>query len=87
MTNDQFTTYRLTITATCGANQIQIGEVQLLSMEPVDPTGIRLTPTFSQEDNLLPAADSLYYNLSGQRLSKPMRGINIIKGKKIVVKF
>ena len=87
MANDQFATYRLTITATCGANQIQIGEVQLLSMEPVDPTGISLTPTFSQEDYLLPAADSPYYNLSGQRLNKPMRGINIIKGKKIVVKF
>ena len=26
------------------------------------------------------------YNLSGQRLSKPQRGVNIINGKKIVVK-
>lgn len=26
------------------------------------------------------------YNLAGQRLSKPQKGINIIDGKKVVVK-
>ena len=26
------------------------------------------------------------YNLAGQRLSKPQRGINIVNGKKVVVR-
>ncbi len=29
---------------------------------------------------------SMIYNLAGQQLSKPQKGVNIIKGKKVVVK-
>jgi hypothetical protein len=29
--------------------------------------------------------DSRYYNLGGQRLTKPQKGINIIGGKKVFV--
>ena len=32
------------------------------------------------------AASAPFFNLSGQRLTKPQRGINIIKGKKVIVK-
>ena len=31
-------------------------------------------------------ANSQYYNLQGQRLSKPQKGLNIINGKKVVIK-
>ena len=33
-----------------------------------------------------PVGESRIYNLSGQRLSLPQRGVNIINGKKVVVK-
>ena len=32
------------------------------------------------------ATSAPIYNLSGQRLTKPQRGINVIKGKKVIVK-
>ncbi len=31
-------------------------------------------------------SDDAIYNLAGQRLSKPQRGLNIIGGKKVVIK-
>lgn len=37
-------------------------------------------------DNTRPAFDGIY-NLQGQKLTAPQRGINIINGKKVVVKF
>ena len=44
-------------------------------------TGIEgLTPV------LFPKGEGSIYNLAGQRLSKPMKGINIINGKKVLVK-
>ena len=86
-TTEPYSTYRLTVTATNGANQIQIGEIQLLSVEPVDPTGIDISPaTHSQ----LPETDSQLYNLSGQRINDVRnlrQGIYIKNGKKVVVKF
>ena len=30
--------------------------------------------------------NAVIYNLSGQRLSKPQRGVNIIDGKKVIVR-
>lgn len=81
--SERFTTYRLTVTATSGADQLQIGEIQLLSLKLTDPTGIELVPSLSKEAG----TGNVYYNLSGQRLNKPQKGINIINGKKIVVKF
>jgi len=44
-----------------------------------EPTGINKVQSVEQKD------DS-YYNLQGQRVSQPMKGLYIIKGKKVVVK-
>ena len=86
-TESFFHTYRLTVTAINGGNQIQIGELQLLSLEPVDPTYISLTPaTYSQ----WPICSGHIYNLSGQRINDGMKlrqGIYVKNGKKVVVKF
>ena len=79
---DAFTIYRLTITAVNGGNQLQIGELQLLNMQPAeDPTGIVLKGSNGFMDS-----NDLIFNLSGQRLSKPQRGINIVNGQKIIIK-
>ena len=76
---DSYSYYRLTINATNGGNQIQIGEIQLLNIQPIDPTGINsITPTLSSREGEI-------YNLAGQRLSKPQKGINIINGRKILI--
>ena len=74
-----WTMYRLTVTATNGANQLQIGEFQLLNIQPIDPTGIENT---NVNHNL---NETAIYNLAGQRLSKPQKGINIVNGKKIFI--
>ena len=37
-------------------------------------------------DNEQLTMDNVIYNISGQRLSKPLRGVNIVDGKKVVVK-
>ena len=71
--------YRLTINATNGGNQLQIGEFQLLNIQPVDPTGIEHRQVMIDNRQTI-------YNLAGQRLSKPQRGINIINGKKLLIK-
>lgn len=75
-----YTKYRLTVTATNGGNQLQVSELQLLNITPVDPTGIA-NVNLNQNLN-----GNAIYNLSGQRLSKPQRGINIINGKKLLIK-
>ncbi|MBQ4228887.1 MAG: hypothetical protein II675_03675, partial [Bacteroidaceae bacterium] len=80
-TTETYNTYRLTVTAVNGGNQLQIGELQLLSITPVDPTGI-------DKDNVIVnfSHNEAIFNLAGQRLSKPQRGINIINGKKYIIK-
>ena len=80
-TTETYNTYRLTVTAVNGGNQLQIGELQLLSITPVDPTGI-------DKDNVIAnfSHNEAIFNLAGQRLSKPQRGINIINGKKYIIK-
>ena len=45
-----------------------------------DPTGITLAPAS------LPFTRKEAYNLSGQRLSHPVQGLNIIDGKKITIR-
>ena len=45
-----------------------------------DPTGIVTT------DNRQGTTDNVIYNLSGQRLQKKQQGINIVNGKKIIVR-
>ena len=53
--------------------------VRTLSLVFVDPTtGIAETKTMTNEDAI--------YNLAGQRISKAQRGINIVGGKKVLVK-
>jgi len=46
----------------------------------ISPEGERLG-AFPRE-----GLDGVMYNLSGQRLSKPQKGINIINGKKVAIK-
>ena len=57
------------------------GSVKALTLEfeEEDPTGIE---EFKFEDD----SNSVIYNLSGQRIQKMQRGINIVNGKKIMVK-
>ena len=45
------------------------------------PTGIP-----SIEDGRSKTEDGSIYNLSGQRLSKPIKGINVLNGKKVAIK-
>lgn len=54
-------------------------QVCSIVIEP-NPTGIKTT-----DDSQL-TTDNSIYNLSGQRLDKAQKGINIINGKKIIVK-
>ena len=84
---EAYSTYRLTVTATDGANQIQIGEIQMLSIVPSDPTGINC---MHGAGNQALRQDGQMYNLSGQRVNDKAnlgRGIYVKNGKKVVVKF
>lgn len=80
-TTRAYNSYRLTITAVNGGKELQIGELQLLSIQPVSPDGIKEI----NNDSLL-KGENLIYNLAGQRLSKPQKGINIVNGRKILIK-
>ena len=44
-----------------------------------DPTGIVAPASFTEREHII-------YNLSGQRLQKMQKGINIVGGKKVVIK-
>ena len=59
-----------------GLGELKIYDIELSTgedgIDEMTNDGLRITDTI--------------YNLSGQRLSKPQRGVNIINGKKIVVK-
>ena len=56
-----------------------VNNVRTLSLVFVDPTtGIAETKTMTNEDTI--------YNLAGQRISKTQRGVNIVGGKKVLVK-
>ena len=57
------------------------------------PVGIGLTPMdeaesskFNDQSSKFKVQSSKFYNLAGQQLSKPQKGVNIINGKKVVVK-
>lgn len=43
-------------------------------------------PTEISQPTLTTTDEALIYNLNGQRLSKPVKGVNIIEGKKLIVK-
>ncbi|MBR0272708.1 MAG: exo-alpha-sialidase [Bacteroidaceae bacterium] len=51
------------------------------------PVGIESLPAMDKaESSKFNVQSSMIYNLAGQQLSKPQRGVNIINGKKVVVK-
>ena len=76
----EFDTYRFTVTKTAGATQLQIGELQLLNLEPIDATGI------NEVSSTHPSVQKSIYDLSGRKVSGQLkRGIYIIDGKKTVI--
>lgn len=77
-----YSTYRLTITSTNGGNQLQIGEIQLLNIVPIDPTGI------AEVRNSQSIIHSDVYDLAGRKVpdGKLPSGIYIVAGKKIMIK-
>ena len=83
--NDEIGFYKFTgSTITLGANKAYLevpasGNVKGFRFDL--ETGIE-----GIEDEPLTTDDVQIYNLSGQRLSKPQKGINIINGKKVLVK-
>lgn len=73
-----YSTYRLTVSATAGANQIQIGELQLLTLNEDLVTEIS-TPTLQT-----PTATDAIYDLSGRKLpqgAKLSKGLYIQGGR------
>lgn len=51
------------------------------------PVGIESLPAMDEaKSSKFNVQSSMIYNLAGQQLSKPQRGVNIINGKKVVVK-
>ena len=82
---EPYSSYRLTVSETAGATQLQIGELQLLCIEEKDDA-IRL----GEENKLMPAGQSVY-DLSGRKVADDntgnlLRGIYIVGRKKIVIK-
>ena len=68
-----FNYYRLTITATAGGNQLQLGELQFFAIEKEDPTGI--AGIESEKDPLTPFRGNKWsmvngkcYDLSGRQI-------------------
>ena len=57
---------------------VKIAKVELVK-KPGDDTGINTVATTQKENETI-------YTLSGQRVATPVKGINIINGKKIVIK-
>ena len=51
------------------------------------PVGIESLPAMDEaKSSMFNVQSSMIYNLAGQQLSKPQHGVNIINGKKVVVK-
>ena len=57
---------------------VKIAKVELVK-KPGDDTGINAVATAQKENESI-------YTLSGQRLATPVKGVNIINGKKIIIK-
>lgn len=55
-------------------------ELQPLTVTEEDPTAI------NSVEKVVKANDGVIYNLNGQRLAQPMKGLNIRNGKKFIVK-
>ena len=56
-------------------------ELKLVDLDFNEPTGIE-TVANSQEVN----ANSKFFNLAGQRVAQPTKGLYIVNGKKVLVK-
>ena len=50
------------------------------------PTGIESLPADHSDRRLPSQANDVIYNLAGQRLAQPQRGINIVNGKRLLIK-
>ena len=57
-----------------------IKALKIVFDENDDPTGIAITSASSEQE------ENAVYNLSGQRVSKAQKGINIVNGKKVFIK-
>ena len=55
---------------------------------PVVATFEVMVKGYTGIESIVPADtdDATYYNLNGQRVSKPQRGVYVVNGKKVVVK-
>ena len=82
-TAEPYSIYRLTVSAANGADQLQIGELQLFSIEMEDPTSIN-QPLIGNRKSI----NNTWYDLSGRQItnSKLMKGIYIKNGRKIVIR-
>ena len=58
--------------------ECDIAQASELTVHFSDPTGIEEIPSTPQSGNI--------YNIAGERLSNPQKGINIIDSKKVLVK-
>ena len=54
-------------------------DIMALNASPTSIQTLNVTPEKQNESTII-------YNLNGQRLSAPQKGINIINGKKVVIK-
>ena len=57
-----------------------------MNLEDGTATGIGLTPMDDVESSKFKVQSSMIYNLAGQRMSKLQKGVNIVNGKKVLVK-
>ena len=74
---EPYTQYRLTITETAGANQVQLSELQfLLTTHPTAVRNISVDPVSFDVSPL--------YDLQGRRVQSPRRGIFIQGGRKVI---
>ncbi len=73
---------------TAAGVKAQLGAVADAAAGELKIYGIELNVTEDAIESLTPSqkSEGNIYNLSGQRLSKPRRGVNIIDGKKVVIK-
>jgi predicted alpha-1,6-mannanase (GH76 family) len=72
--SEPYTNYRLTINAVNGANQLQIGQLQLLNIKPVDPT-----PIVSPRGDTGTGAYASIHTIDGIKVERPQKGINIVR--------
>ena len=52
---------------------------EFFNLKGFDPTGVESVKAGNNSNNV-------YYDLNGNRLDAPKRGLNIINGKKVIVK-